>query len=73
MANRVGVEEGWESIGHSCIAAPSGGFLARLGKGVGVAIGTVSPDNQAWQTWRTVATYLQDRRTDLYEKIARSG
>ena len=29
MADRVGVEEGWKSLGHSCIAAPSGAHLAK--------------------------------------------
>lgn len=69
MANRTGVEAGWRSLGYSCIAAPSGGFLARIEEGEGIAIAPIDPDSPDWQTWRAVATYLQDRRTDLYARL----
>jgi predicted amidohydrolase len=70
MANRVGVEEGWKSLGHSCICAPSGGFLARIEEGEGLASATVALDSPEWKKWRTIATYLPDRRLDLYARIA---
>jgi predicted amidohydrolase len=71
MADRVGVEAGWKSLGHSCICAPSGGFVARLEEGEGIAIGTVELDSPEWDKWRTLATYLPDRRVDLYARIER--
>lgn len=69
MANRAGSEAGWQSLGYSCIAAPSGGFLARLEEGEGVAIAAVALDDPDWQTWRSIAAYLQDRRSDLYARL----
>jgi predicted amidohydrolase len=69
MADRTGFEEGWKSIGHSCICAPSGGFLARIEDGEGMAVAAVELDSPEWETWRSVATYLPDRRADLYERI----
>jgi predicted amidohydrolase len=69
MADRTGIEEGWKSIGHSCVCAPSGGFLARIEDGEGMAVGAVELDSPEWETWRSVATYLPDRRADLYERI----
>ncbi len=69
MANRVGVEEGWKSLGHSCICAPSGGFLARIEEGEGIASTTIELDSPEWKKWRTIATYLPDRRLDLYDHL----
>jgi 5-aminopentanamidase len=69
MADRTGWEEGWRSIGHSCICAPSGGFLARIEDGEGMAVAGVELDSQEWETWRSVATYLPDRRLDFYNRI----
>lgn len=69
MADRVGVEEGWESLGHSCICAPSGGFLARIEKGEGIAMATAELDSPEWEKWRSIATYLPDRRVDFYAQL----
>ena len=66
MADRVGVEESWKSLGHSCIAAPSGGFLTKIEDGEGIAVAALELDHPDWEQWRTIATYLDDRRTDLY-------
>ena len=66
MADRVGVEEGWRSLGHSCIAAPSGGYLAKIDEGEGVAVASLEPEHPDWEQWRTIATYLDDRRPELY-------
>jgi predicted amidohydrolase len=69
MANRVGVEAGWKSLGHSCICAPSGSFLARIEEGEGIASATVELDSPEWAKWRSIATYLPDRRLDLYARL----
>jgi predicted amidohydrolase len=69
MADRVGVEAGWKSLGHSCICAPSGSFLARIEEGEGVAIATAELDSPEWEKWRSIATYLPDRRTDFYAAL----
>ncbi len=69
MADRVGVEEGWKSLGHSCVCAPSGGFLARIEEGEGIATAAVSLDSPEWEKWRSLATYLPDRRVDLYARL----
>jgi predicted amidohydrolase len=69
MANRVGVEAGWKSLGHSCVCAPSGAFLARIEEGEGIATATVELDSPEWEKWRSIATYLPDRRLDLYERL----
>ena len=66
MADRVGVEEGWKSLGHSCIAAPSGAHLAKIDDGEGVAVAAIELDHADWEQWRTVATYLDDRQPELY-------
>jgi predicted amidohydrolase len=66
MADRAGMEEGWRSLGHSCVCAPSGGFLARIEQGEGLAIGTASLGSPEWEKWRGIATYLPDRRLELY-------
>ena len=73
MADRTGYEEGWKSIGHSCICPPSGGFLARIEDGEGMAVAAVELDSPEWDTWRSIATYLPDRRLDLYERLQREA
>ncbi|MER3513010.1 MAG: hypothetical protein C4310_00180, partial [Chloroflexota bacterium] len=73
MADRVGVEAGWKSLGHPCICAPSGSFLARIEEGEGVAIATVELDSLEWEKWRSIATYLPDRRTDFYAALQREA
>lgn len=70
MANRVGpVDDTWRSLGHSCICAPSGAFLASLGEGEGLVTASIDLEGEAWDRWRQVATYLPDRRTALYERL----
>lgn len=69
MGSRVGLEEGWKSLGHSCVCAPSGGFVARIEDGEGMVVGTVELDSPEWETWRSVATYLPDRQLDVYDQI----
>jgi len=73
MADRVGVEEGWLSLGHSCICAPSGGFLARIDDGEGMVTATIELVSGKWDEWRKVATYIPDRRVDLYREIEKKN
>lgn len=68
MAARVGEEAGFHSLGHSCIAAPSGKLLALVEQGEGVGVATVSTASEDLDRWRSIASYLQDRRTDLYKR-----
>jgi 5-aminopentanamidase len=67
MANRVGTELGWKSIGYSCVAAPTGAFLVRMGEEEGVQGADVDPDTPDLARWKSIATYLTDRRPELYK------
>lgn len=73
MADRIGTEGGWTSLGHSCIAAPSGAFLARIEEGEGVVVAAISLDDAEWEKWRGIATYLPDRRVELYDRLQRQS
>lgn len=74
MANRVGrIDDTWRSLGHSCICAPSGAFLARLQHGEGLATVDLDLASKDWQQWREIATYLPDRRVDLYHRLEQEG
>jgi predicted amidohydrolase len=66
MANRVGTELGWRSLGFSCVASPSGAFLARAGDEETVQTAQVVLDSADLAKWRGIATYLADRRPDVY-------
>jgi predicted amidohydrolase len=69
MADRVGTEVGFTSLGHSTIAGPTGRVLAALGDGEGIAVARVEDPTEDLEHWRSYATYLADRRTDLYEEM----
>ena len=64
MACRAGQDKDVLSIGHSCIASPTGRMLARMSYEPGLAVADVSERDM--QAWRTLASYLSDRRPDLY-------
>lgn len=66
MADCVGPEADFQSLGHSCIAAPSGAILASVGQGQGFATAEICHDGADLETWRSIATYRQDRRPELY-------
>lgn len=66
MANCVGPEAGFDSIGHSCICAPSGKILASAGGEQGVAAADVVFQSPELDQWRAIATYRPDRRPELY-------
>ena len=72
MANRVGVEElapglSFTSLGHSCIAGPSGKILASLTDGEGLAVARIDIAQEDLDRWRAIATYRADRRPELCE------
>ncbi|MZR32328.1 carbon-nitrogen hydrolase family protein [Sneathiella litorea] len=67
MANRTGTEMGFESLGHSCIIAPSGQILASIPNGEDIAIADIHFKGEDLEKWRSVATYRQDRRPELYD------
>jgi nitrilase len=63
-ANHVGTERDFEYCGESCVVAPDGRELARLGDHEEVGVADISLDDLAAS--RDLNTYLHDRRTDLY-------
>lgn len=66
MADCVGPEADFLSLGHSCIAAPSGRILASVGQGQGFATADIFHEGADLERWRAIATYRQDRRPELY-------
>ena len=66
MANRVGHEMDFDSLGHSCIVAPSGKILASVPEGEGLAVADVRFAPEDIAKWRALATYRQDRRPEVY-------
>lgn len=66
MANCVGPEWVFDSIGHSCIVAPSGMRVASAGKARGMALAQIAFSGEDLDRWKAVATYLDDRRPDIY-------
>lgn len=66
MADCTGPEQNVESIGHSCVAAPSGKIVASIGDAIGVAVAEAVFQSQDLERWKSIATYLADRRPELY-------
>jgi predicted amidohydrolase len=66
MADRAGVEGGWRSLGYSTVAAPTGRVLASLGADEGMATATIDLASSDFARWSQVATYVNDRRPELY-------
>lgn len=66
MADRVGHEMGFDSLGHSCIAGPSGRILASVPQGEGLAVADLALPKEDLDRWRAIATYRADRRPELY-------
>jgi len=61
MANRVGQEAGFQSLGWSCVVSPSGQLLAALQEGEGSCVADLSFAGEDLDRWRAIATYRQDR------------
>ncbi len=70
MADRVGDEIRWTSLGYSTIAGPTGAALGHLEASEGIVAATVEDPTPDLERWRSVATYLGARQPDLYERIA---
>jgi 5-aminopentanamidase len=66
MADCYGPEAGFDSLGHSCVAAPSGRIVASVGQGQGFALADIMHGGDDLEKWRSIATYRQDRRPELY-------
>lgn len=71
MANRIGREAAapgidFDSFGYSCVAGPSGRILASIPDGEGIAIAHINVSADDLAKWRSIATYRQDRRPELY-------
>ena len=64
----AGLCENIYSFGHSCVVSPSGRVLAELGEAEGVTT-TEIPMGQQVESWRQIATYLPDRRVELYGRL----
>jgi 5-aminopentanamidase len=62
----VGSEGGFDSLGWSCIAAPSGKLVAALKDGTGIITAQFALESEDLAKWRAIATYRQDRRPELY-------
>jgi predicted amidohydrolase len=71
MAARVGEEVGFTSVGHSTIASPTGAVLAGLGGDEAIGVARVTDPTPDLERWRSYATYLADRRPDLYATMGR--
>jgi 5-aminopentanamidase len=69
MACQWGTEGNFTKFGHSCIVSASGRVLSGLDDGVGVAVHDLTLDGI--DKWRTIASYLTDRKThlDMYRKM----
>lgn len=72
MANCIGAESGFDSLGHSCVVAPSGKVLASAGTGDGFAAADIIYESDALMRWRGIATYRDDRRREIY-RIGSAG
>lgn len=66
MTSCVGPEWVFDSIGHSCVVAPSGKILASAGTAQGVAIAEAVFKSDDLDRWTSIATYRGDRRPELY-------
>jgi len=66
MANCIGPEWTFNSIGHSCVVAPSGKIMASAGSGQGIAVADAVFQSDDLDRWRSIATYRADRRPELY-------
>lgn len=69
MADRVGEEAGFSSLGHSTIVSPTGEVLACVPEGEGIGVAHVEDPTDDLDRWRSYASYLQDRQPDLYERL----
>ena len=64
MACRAGREAGCLSVGHSCVVSPTGRLMVRMSYPPGLEVADVSDKDMP--AWRSLASYLSDRRPDVY-------
>jgi 5-aminopentanamidase len=69
MANCIGAEAGFDSLGHSCIVSPSGRVLASAGSEDATALADIVHESEALSIWRGIATYRSDRRREIYGDV----
>lgn len=69
MADRTGEEAGFTSLGHSTISSPTGAVLACVEDGEGIGYGAAHDPTAELDRWRSYASYLQDRRPHLYDRM----
>lgn len=69
MADRVGTELGWRSLGHSTIASPMGSVLATIDEDEGIVASRVVDPSPTLERWRGIATYVPDRRVEIYRRL----
>jgi predicted amidohydrolase len=69
MADRVGEEAGFTSLGHSTIAGPTGAVLGGVEDGEGVGAAIIEDPTSDLDRWRGYATYLADRRPAVYAEL----
>ena len=69
MACQWGTEGKFAKFGYSCIVSPSGRILAGVEEGEGVAVRDLGMEGIG--EWRSIATYLADRKDhlDLYRDL----
>lgn len=66
MTSAVGPEAGFDSVGGSCVVAPSGRIVAAAGTAEGVAAADIAFESEALDRWRAIATYRADRKPEIY-------
>jgi predicted amidohydrolase len=67
MACRTGTEKNLRAFGHSVIVGPQGKILAEADRPEGVITAPIDLETRA--SWSRYATYMTDRRTDLYARL----
>jgi 5-aminopentanamidase len=67
MACRTGTEKNLWGFGHSVIVGPQGKILAEADREERIIIAPI--DLEMIHSWSKYATYMRDRRTDLYTRL----
>jgi predicted amidohydrolase len=70
-ANRTGIERDFHYLGQSCIIGPDGAELARAGDDEALIIADL--DRERLRSSRSINTYFQDRRPELYAPLIAAG
>lgn len=65
--NRAGNDQFLYFLANSCVAAPWGEIMGKLGEAEGTLV--VESDFAKLDAWKNIAPYWDDRRPDFYKKI----